>query len=144
MPNLLPGIHCTSAALDAERTRLDLIAQNVANAQTTRGANGQPYRRQQVAFETVLDEARTTAGGDYRLGGPRVTRIQSDPSPLRPLYSPGHPDANPATGIVQMPNVSIPEEMADMVAASRTFEANLAVLKTAKQMTLQAISIGKR
>jgi flagellar basal-body rod protein FlgC len=141
---LLPGVNSTTAALTAERTRLDVIAQNIANANTTRGPDGKPYRRQQVAFETVLDAARTVAGGDTEVGGPRVSKIRSDPGPLPSIYEPGHPDANPQTGMLTLPNVSIHEEMADMIAASRTFEANLAVLKTAKQMTMQALSIGKR
>jgi flagellar basal-body rod protein FlgC len=144
MLTLLPGVKSTTAALTAERTRLDVIAQNIANANTTRGTDGKPYRRQQVSFETVLDSARGAAGGDNQVGGPRVSKIRSDPRPYPAIYDPGHPDANPDTGMLALPNVSVHEEMADMVAASRTFEANLAVLKTAKQMTMQALTIGKR
>jgi flagellar basal-body rod protein FlgC len=143
MLNLIPGVGATSAALNAERTRLDIIAQNIANANTTRGLDGRPYQRQQVVFETVLDNIRSGGAPDLRVGGPRVSEIQKDMRPGRSVYQPGHPEAN-KDGMVQMPNVSVHEEMADLVAASRSFDANLAVLKTARQMTLQSLSLGKR
>ena len=142
--NLLPGIQSTTAALTAERTRLDTIAQNIANANTTRGLDGKPYQRQQVVFESVLERARTSNGVDPQMSGPRVAKIERDTRPLRSICQPGHADADPKTGMVKMPNVNIHEEMADLIAASRTFDANIAVLKTAKQMTMQALSIGKR
>lgn len=144
MLNLLPGVRSTTAALTAERTRLDAIAQNIANSNTTRGLDGKPYQRQQVIFETVLERARLTNGVEPQMSGPRVARIERDTRPLRLVSMPGHPDADPATGMVQMPNVDVHTEMADLIAASRTFDANLAVLKTAKQMTMQALTIGKR
>lgn len=143
MINLLPGIQSTAAALNAERTRLDTVAQNIANASTTRGLDGKPYQRQQVVFESVLERARVSNGVEPMMSGPRVARIERDTRPMRMVPMPGHPDAN-REGMVQMPNVNIHEEMADLIASSRTFEANLAVLKTAKQMTMQALSIGKR
>jgi flagellar basal-body rod protein FlgC len=142
--NLLPGVQSTTAALTAERTRLDTIAQNIANANTTRGLDGKPYQRQQVVFESVLDRARLSDGVEPQMSGPRVAKIERDPRPLRSICQPGHPDANPKTGMVQLPNVNVHEEMADLIAASRTFDANIAVLKTAKQMTMQALTIGKR
>jgi flagellar basal-body rod protein FlgC len=144
MLNLLPGVQSTTAALTAERTRLDVIAQNIANANTTRGLDGKPYRRQQVVFESVLERARQSNSVEPQMSGPRVSRIERDSSPSRMVPMLGHPDADPVTGLVQMPNVDIHTEMADLIAASRTFDANLAVLKTAKQMTMQALSIGKR
>lgn len=143
MPSLFPGIQSTTAALNAEHTRLEIIAQNIANANTTRGLDGKPYQRQQVVFESVLDRARLSTGGESRMSGPRVCMIEKDTRPGNVVPMPGHPDAN-RDGMVQMPNVNIHEEMADLIAASRTFDANLAVLKTAKQMTMQALSIGKR
>ena len=111
---------------------------------TTRGLDGKAYQRQQVVFEAVLDRARLSSGVDPQMSGPRVSKIEKDARPGRLVPQPGHPDANPATGLVQMPNVNVHEEMADLIAASRTFDANVAVLKTAKQMTMQALSIGKR
>ncbi|MCZ7637286.1 MAG: flagellar basal body protein [Verrucomicrobia bacterium] len=96
MPPLIPGVTSTTAALTAERTRLDVIAQNVANANTTRSVDGLPYRRQQVAFETVLDAARTTAGGDVQLGGPRVSKIRPDPRPSPASTNPATPMPTPS------------------------------------------------
>lgn len=145
MLTLLPGVRSTTSALNAERIRLDTIAQNIANANTTRGLDGKPYQRQHVVFEAVLDQTLNQANDvpGAQFSGPKVSRIEKDKRPLRNVYQPGHPDAN-ADGIVQMPNISVHEEMADMIASSRTFDANIAVLKTAKQMTLQTLSLGKR
>lgn len=140
MLHLIPGVRSTAAALDAERTRLDIIAENIANTNTTRGINGRPYQRQQVVFAQSLAMAQN---GQPSTAGPQVSKIQNDTRPGRTVYLPGHPDAN-AQGIVEMPNVDVQEEMADLIVAGRTFEANLAVLKTARQMTGQALNIGKR
>lgn len=143
MIHLVPGVQSTTAALNAERTRLDIIAQNIANANTTRGLDGKPYRRQQVVFEALLNQAQNPSSGDARLSGPRVGSIIKDTRPFRAEYEPGHRDAD-GNGIVQYPNVNVYEEMADLIAAGRTFEANLAVMRTAKQMTQQTFAIGKR
>lgn len=145
MLNLVPGVQSTSAALTAERTRLDVIAQNIANSNTTRGLDGKPYLRHQVVFEAALNQAQLGTAAESHLVGPRVSRISKDTTrPLRSVYDPGHPHADRGTGMVQLPNVNIHEEMADLIAAGRTFEANLAVLRTAKQMVTQTFSIGKR
>jgi flagellar basal-body rod protein FlgC len=143
MINILPGISSTASALTAERTRMDVISQNIANANTTRGLNGNTYQRQQVVFETVLagQGTRPTAGAP--LSHVQVARIETDPRPPQRVYAPGHPDAD-ADGMVSMPNVSVHEEMADLMVASRAFEANLAVVKTARTMAIQTLSIGKR
>lgn len=141
---LLPGVQSSTAALNAERVRLDVIAQNISNANTTRGLDGKPYQRQQVVFESALSQAQAGPGNDARLSGPRVSKIIKDTRPMRMVYEPGHPDADRATGMVQLPNVNMHEEMADLIAASRSFEANLAVLRTAKQMTQQTLTLGKR
>lgn len=144
MINILSGLDSTAAALTAERTRMDVVAQNLANAQVTRGADGKPYQRQQVVFESMLNAAQ---GGTGLPGGTaqsvRVSRIEDDPRGPRMVYNPGHPDADP-NGMLAVPNVNVHEEMVDMMAASRTFEANLAVLKTARSMAMQTLSIGKR
>ena len=142
MVQLLSGIQNTTAALDAERTRLDIISQNIANANTTRGVDGKPYQRQQVVFETALQRAQNADGTTSSLPKPQVSRIQKDTRPGPAIYQPGHPDAD-ANGMVAMPNVNIYEEMADMIAASRTYEANVAVFKNGKAMAQQALSIGK-
>jgi flagellar basal-body rod protein FlgC len=145
MINVLSGIQGTSAALSAERVRMDVIGQNIANAQVTHGIDGAPYKRQQVVFESVLSSAlgqSPTSGAN--LQSLRVARIQPDGREPRMVYNPGHPDADPATGMVAMPNINIHEEMVDMIASSRAFEANLSVVKSARSMAMQTLGIGKR
>lgn len=136
---ILPGINSSTAALEAERVRLDIVSQNIANANTTRGIDGKPYQRQQVIFENLLQQ---------QVNGQKtplvhVARIDADNRAPRMVYNPGHPDAD-KQGMVAMPDINIHEEMADMVAASRAYEANLAVVKNARHMALQTLSIGKR
>jgi flagellar basal-body rod protein FlgC len=140
MISLLPGINSTAAALDAERIRMDVVSQNIANVNTTQGPDGKPYQRQQVVFASVLraQQAGETAGAQQV----QVARIAKDTRPPRMVYMPGHPDANDH-GMVAMPDINISEEMVDMIAASRSYEANLAVAKNAHTMAMAALSIGK-
>ena len=144
MIDFLPGISSTASALNAERVRLEMIGQNIANANTTRGADGKPYQRQQVVFETVL---RQQDAGAIAIGPAaqqvRVARIQGDVRPAKLVYNPGHPDAN-TQGMVATPDINVHEEMADMIASSRAFEANLAVIKNARTLAMQTLAIGKR
>jgi len=142
MISFISSLTSTTASLDAERARLEVIAQNIANANTTRGLNGRPYRRQQVMFESVMQRARAHDGGAGSQSAPRVGRIQEDPRPGQAIYQPGHRDAD-ANGMVELPNVNIYEEMADMIVASRTYEANVAVFKNSRSLAIQALSIGK-
>ncbi len=142
MINILSGIQNTTAALDAERTRLDVISENIANAHTTRGPDGKPYQRQLVVFETALQQA-VGSGESSPTPTLRVARIDKDSRPPVMIHQPGHPHAD-SNGMVAMPNVNVHEEMADMIAASRAFEANLAVVKNARTMALQTLAIGKR
>ena len=141
MVQILSGVQSTTAALEAERTRLDVISENIANAHTTRGLDGKPYQRQVVVFESALQQAM---GADKQTQTPtlQVSRIDKDPRPPLMTYEPGHPDAD-ANGMVAMPNINIHEEMADMIAASRAFEANLAVVKNARAMAMATLAIGK-
>ncbi|MGB9601196.1 MAG: flagellar basal body rod protein FlgC [Verrucomicrobiia bacterium] len=140
MINLIPGIQSTVSALEAERVRMEVISQNIANAYTTRGLDGRPYQRQQVVFERVLN---TAMGLEAEPATVRVARVVKDNRPMPKVYSPGHPDAD-KNGMVTMPNVNIHEEMVDMISANRSYEANLAVIKTARNMVMQTLSIGKR
>ena len=144
MINILTGIDSTSSALNAERIRMDVVSQNIANVNTTRGPNGKPYVRQQVVFEAVLkDQLKPsgTPGSEPQMV--RVAQVEAARRPLRTVYQPGHADAD-ANGMVAMPNINIHEEMVDLMAASRSYEANLGVVKTARSMALQTLSIGKR
>ncbi|HEY9174539.1 MAG TPA: flagellar basal body rod protein FlgC [Verrucomicrobiae bacterium] len=140
MIDLLNGIQSTRAALTAERFRMDIIAQNIANAQTTRGPDGKPYQRQTVVFEDSLQQAVGANGQTPLL---RVARVEKDPRPGKSVLMPGHADAD-AKGMVTMPNVNIHEEMADLITASRVFEANLSVVRNARTMAMQTLAIGKR
>ena len=140
--NILPGIDSTSSALAAERIRMEVISQNIANANTSRGLDGKPYQRQHVIFESVLGQEM---GGDSGVNASKVqmSRIVKDSRAPRMIYSPGDPYAN-GEGMVAMPDINIHEEMADLIVSSRSFEANLAVVKNARQLALQTLSIGKR
>jgi flagellar basal-body rod protein FlgC len=140
MIDVLAGIQSTSAALNAERTRLDVISENIANAQTTRGPDGKPYQRKVVVFETALQQAMDASGKEPVL---KSAHIESDNRPPQMIYAPGNPDAD-ANGMLAMPNINIHEEMADLIAASRAFEANLAVLKNAHNMAMETLAIGKK
>jgi flagellar basal-body rod protein FlgC len=138
--NLIAGIDVTAGALTAQKTRLDIVAQNIANAQTTRTPNGTPYQRQVVSFESEL--VRRTGNGGSSLQSVRVGSIQADRTPGQQVYNPQHPDAGP-DGLVMMPNVNLSYEMVDLITASRAYEANLSVVKNARQMAMKALEIGK-
>ena len=140
MIQLIPSIQSTRSALDAEQTRVGIVSQNLANANVTRGSDGQPYKRQQVIFESLVNNAGTGTGGAATV---RVSRIESDKRPFREVFKPDHPDAD-GRGYVRFPNVNVHEEMVDLIASSRAFEANVAVVKNARHLAQQAMSIGKR
>ena len=142
MINLLTGIDSTSSALDAERIRMDVISQNIANANVTKDVDGKPYQRQEVVFESVLRAQQELDSPDAGSRTVQIARVQRDSRPARMVYNPGHPDAD-AKGMVAMPNINIHQEMVDMIASSRSYEANLAVVKNARTMAMQALSIGK-
>ncbi|MCX6862179.1 MAG: flagellar basal body rod protein FlgC [Verrucomicrobia bacterium] len=140
MIELIPSIQSTRSALDAERTRIEIVSQNLANANVTRAADGQPYKRKQVIFESLVNNAGTNPNSGSTI---RVSRVESDQRPFREVFKPDHPDADPR-GYVRYPNVNVHEEMVDLIASSRAFEANIAVVKNARQLAQQAMSIGKR
>jgi flagellar basal-body rod protein FlgC len=137
---LFDALDVSGSGLSAERLRMDVTAQNLANAQTTRGPNGGPYQRQEV----VLGEAPGSGGGFQSAltsaigagqggGGVQVLGIVGDPSPPKMVYDPGHPDAN-AQGYVRMPNVNTVTEMVDLISEQRAYEANVTAMQTAKTM----------
>ncbi len=136
--NLISGIDITSGALAAQKMRLDIVAQNIANAQTTRTADGTPYKRQIVSFETEL--VKRTGGAS--LATVRVAGVTDDRSPGQSVYNPQHPDAG-ADGLVAMPNVNLAYEMVDLITASRAYEANLSVVKSARSLAQKTFEIGK-
>lgn len=129
---LFDSFEISASALTAERLRMDTVANNLANVNTTRGEDGEPFRRQLVVFQE-----RPAWPGP---GGVRVTRIVEDPSPLRRVYDPGHPDAD-ADGYVSYPNVNVVTEMVDLIAASRAYEANLTAFQTAKELFTRTLDL---
>ena len=136
----------SATALSAERTRMNLISSNLANANSTRTAQGGPYQRKDAVF-TATALPGTTSFGDA-LGkasaaqGVAVTQIVPDQSPPRMRYEPGNPDAN-AQGYVAYPNVNVVEEMTDMISASRSYEANVTAVQAAKSMAMKTLEIGR-
>lgn len=136
------AIDISSSGLTAERLRLDTIANNIANINTTNTPAGGPYRRQQVYFEPIYQNSEvwqknvtSTLGG-----GVRVSRIIEDNAPPVMVYDPQHPDAN-AQGYVAMPAINIVKEMVDLISASRSYEANVTALNAAKSMSMRALDI---
>ncbi len=138
--NLISGIEITASALNAQKTRLDVIAQNIANAQTTRTPSGGPYKRQLISFETSL--LQQTGDGQPALHGVQISSVTSDPSPGERIYNPQHPDAD-SQGIVTMPNVNLAYEMVDLITATRAYEANLSVAKNGREMADRTLRIGQ-
>lgn len=138
----------SASALTAERLRMDVISNNIANANTTRTIEGGPYIRQRVVFSPRFDATPSfapllsTMTPEGLPLGVRVTSIQNDPTPPHMVYDPGHPDAN-AEGYVAYPNVNVVNEMVDMISATRAYEANITAFNATKSMALQALTIGK-
>jgi flagellar basal-body rod protein FlgC len=141
---LFDAFDASGSALSAERLRMDVTAENLANAQSTRTANGQgPYQRKEV----VLQEAGSGVGASFAdslqaARGVRVAGIVADPTPPRRVYDPGHPDAD-AQGYVTMPNVNTVTEMTDLIGASRAYEANVTAMQTTKQMFARTLDLLK-
>lgn len=123
-----------ATGLSAQRIRINVISSNLANANTTRTEDGGPYKRKDVVFEQIMK-------GELN-GGVRVNEIKEDEKPPMLKFDPSHPDAN-EEGYVMMPNIHPVEEMVNMLEASRSYEANVTVLSTAKQLALKAIDIGR-
>ena len=137
----------SGSALTAERLRLDVIANNLANANTTRTPGGGPYRRQMTVFAPRGEQVQwmypgMDGDGRFRGQGVRVTGVVGDAAPFKRVYEPGHPDAD-ASGYVSMPNVNTVTEMVDMMAATRAYEANVAAIAAAKSMAERALEIGR-
>ncbi|KKO18276.1 MAG: flagellar basal body rod protein FlgC [Candidatus Brocadia sp.] len=142
MENMFSVFDISSSGLSAERIRMNVIANNIANANATETLEGGPYRREQVEFSSVLNKTmrNNNIKGTERLGGVKVQRIVKSNEPFNRIYIPGHPKAD-AKGFVDMPNVSVMMEMVDLVTATRSYEANLAVINSTKDMSSRALSI---
>ncbi len=161
--NIFNTMNISASGLSAQRKRMNIIAENMANAETTRTENGEPYRRKYVQFQTVQQQVfsrglRTngtpliaTRRGHFQQadiqarrtdqveGGVKATQ-EYDDAAFKLIYEPGHPDAD-ENGYVKMPNVNVVSEMVDMISASRAYEANSAVLNALKNMAKDALEI---
>jgi flagellar basal-body rod protein FlgC len=127
----------SGSALEAQRRRMNVIASNLANAQSTRTEEGGPYKRQDVVFSSTPIESNS-----MELKGVKVADIVADGKPPKPVYDPGHPDAN-EEGFVLMPDINAMEEMVNMMMAYRAYEASVATYNTAKTMMLKSLEIGR-
>jgi flagellar basal-body rod protein FlgC len=133
----------SASALTAQRLRMDVISNNLANANTTHGPDGSKgaYRRQMAVFESRAIYRQNIEGREQRTPlGVQVKQIIEDQSPFHLVYEPGHPDANP-DGYVAYPNVNTVQEMTDMISATRSYEANVTVINSVKGMAAKALEI---
>lgn len=144
--SIFNSINISASALNAEKTRIDIINKNIANAHTSRASGGQPYRRQMVTFKENKDKfskylERHT--GKFHGKGVEISKVVEDKSDFKRIYEPGHPDAD-EDGYVLMPNVDIVKEMVDMIDAQRAYEANITAINGSKSMMMKALEIGRR
>jgi len=150
--SLFGSIATSSSGLSAQQLRLDVISDNLANASTTRTAEGGPFQRSRVIFRPIVSQPYWRSpflpeSLDNGIGkGVRVSKTEKDQSPARLVYDPTHPDAiktGPKQGYVEMPNVNTVNEMVDMIDASRAYEANVTLINGAKAMFSKALEIGR-
>jgi flagellar basal-body rod protein FlgC len=140
MSTLLSAINASASALDAQRARMEVAVSNLANADSTRSANGEPYRRREVVLESAAVGA--PAGDGFQAHGVRVAAVLEDQAAFRRRYEPSHPDAD-ADGYVSEPNVDVPEEMVDMLGAARAYQANLTAIGLIRDTIQKALELAK-
>ena len=150
--DFLNSMEISASALSAQRTRMNIISQNLANANTTRTAEGGPYRRRITIFQArpftnYLDRAMDRDTPQYGPGddprrGVFLERVATDPSPFKRIYDPNHPDAD-GEGYVELPNVDVVTEMVDLINASRSYEASVTAVNASKNMAMKALEIGR-
>lgn len=143
MPSpLRAAVNVSASALDAERMRLEVAVSNLANMESTRGPDGQPYKRRDVVLETATAPSFDDALGRASGTGVRVAAIVEDQTAPQRRYEPSHPDAD-KDGYVALPNVDPAEEMVDMVSAARAYQANLAAIGLIRDMLQRSLELGK-
>lgn len=143
----LSSLNIGGSALIAQKQRMDIISQNIANVDTTRTQDGGPYIRKTAVFEEMPDnpsfkKSLKIANAKIKGGGVRINTIEEDATDLKSVYNPQHPDAD-ENGYVLMPNVDTVKEMVDMISATRSYEANVTAFNAVKQMALKALEIGR-
>lgn len=139
--DLFPSMNVTATALQAERVRMEVAANNLANAHSTRGADGELYQRRVVVFSSVYEDSLAKNGPG--LGGVQVEGVEPDGREPVKVNAPYHPDAD-EQGMVEEPNISMIEEMMDMVSASRAYQANLTAMKQSRTMAQRTITLGRQ
>jgi flagellar basal-body rod protein FlgC len=146
---LFDALNISGSGLSAERLRMDVVAENLANAQTTKDASGQPYKRKEVVLQEVggsgfgaalAGAMGSSASASAAGNGVQVAGVVQDSAPGKQVYDPSHPDAN-AQGYVTMPNVDSVTEMVDLITASRSYEADVTSMQTAKQMFTKTLDL---
>ena len=145
---MFKSMQISASGMTVQRLRMDVIAQNVANMNTTRTADGGPYRRRLVAVQENIEsipfsQHLARSRDAFRGKGVKATAIVEDPTPFKRVYDPGHPDAD-EEGYVLMPNVDTLKEMVDMISATRSYEANVTAFNAAKSMAIKGLEIGRR
>jgi flagellar basal-body rod protein FlgC len=142
MSTLSAAISASASALTVERARIEVAVSNMANADSTRSADGLPYRRRDVLLTADPVETFDSVLGNASATGVKVASIVEDRAPFRKRYEPSHPDAD-AEGFVSLPNVDASEEMVDMLGAARAYQANLAAIGMIKEMVAKALELGR-
>jgi len=143
--SLLTSMHISAAGMSAQRSRMDIVAENIANAESTRTNEGGPYRRRQVVFETISPRGNfinifSSSLQSQQSQTVKVADVVIDNRPPQEMYDPSHPDAN-SEGMVKFPNVNTIEEIVDLNSASRGFESNVTVMQASKRMFLKTLEL---
>jgi flagellar basal-body rod protein FlgC len=136
------AINASASALNAQRARMEIAVSNLANAESTRGVDGQPYRRRDVVLQSAAVGGFDAAMGRAGAVGVEVAQIVEDTEPFQKRFEPAHPDAD-AEGFVSVPNVDVPEEMVDMLGAARAYQANLTAINVIRDTIQRSLELGK-
>ena len=142
MSTLDGAISASASALNAQRARIEVAVSNIANAESTRGPNGEPYRRRDIVLQSMPIDSFDAALGKADAVGVQVNSVIEDQEPFRKRYEPSHPDAD-ADGFLSVPNVDVPEEMVDMLGAARAYQANLTAIGLIRDTIHRALELGK-
>lgn len=142
MSTLASAINASASALNAQRARIEVAVSNIANAESTRGPDGQPYRRRDIVLTAAPADAFSSALDQADAVGVQVAGVFEDAEPFKRRYEPSHPDAD-EEGYVAVPNVDVPEEMVDMIGAARAYQANLTAITLIRDTIHRALELGK-
>jgi flagellar basal-body rod protein FlgC len=144
VPTLTAALNASATALDAHRARIEVAVSNIANAESTRGPDGTPYRRRDVVLSSspIGGDTFDSALGKANAVGVQVADVVEDQAPFRTRYEPAHPDAD-ENGFISLPNIDVPEEVVDMLGAARAYQANLQAIGLINDTIKKALELGK-